>query len=108
MKIENYSPTSRGVVFYEVREEKTKGGIFIPRADFVITTHADLFDNEKEHKADNKIGDYVVVKVGKDVSEIKVGDSILIMPGIRPQEIEFEEGVYLQVPEMQVVGYERK
>lgn len=108
MKIEKFTPLSRGVLFYEVREEKTKGGIFIPKADFVITTHADLFDNEKEHKADGKLGDYIVVKTGKDVSEIKVGDSIVLMPGIRPQEIEFEEGIYLQVPEMQIVGYERK
>jgi len=108
MKLENYTPSSRGVLFFEVREEKTKGGIFIPKADFVITTSADMFENEKEHKADGKLGDYIVVKVGKDVSEVKVGDNILIMPGIRLQEIPFEEGVYLQIPEMQVVGYERK
>jgi len=108
MKLEKFCPTFRAVLFYEVREEKTKGGIFIPKADFVITTSADMFENEKEHKADGKLGDYVVVKVGKDVSEIQVGDNIVLMPGIRPQEIELEEGVYLQVPEMQIVGYERK
>lgn len=108
MKIENFAPLSRGVLFYEVREEKTKGGIFIPKADFVLTTHADMFDNEKEHRADQKIGDYVVVKVGKDVSEVKVGDSIVLMQGIRPQAIEFEDRTYFQVPEMQIVGYERK
>jgi co-chaperonin GroES (HSP10) len=108
MKLENYTPSSRGVLFYEVREEKTKGGIYIPKADFVIKTHADLFENEKEHKADQKIGDYIVVKVGKDVSEIKVSDSVIIMPGISPQHLVFEEGIYLQVPEMQIVGYERK
>ncbi len=105
MKLSNYFPTFRGVLFHEVREEKTKGGIFIPKADFVINTHSDMFEHDKEHKADGKIGDYIVVKTGKDCTEVKVGEAIFLMDGIRPQQVSLEDGDYFQVPEQQITGH---
>ena len=104
MKLNDYIPKFRGVLFKEQREEKTKGGIFIPEATFKVTTHADIFDNEKEHTASGKIGDYVVIKIGPDVSQTNIGEKILIMDGIRPQVIVLEDGAYFQISEQQIVG----
>ena len=107
MKIGLYSPTYRNVLFKEIREEKTAGGIYIPPADFTVTTHADMFEKKKEHKADGKVGDYVVIKVGPDTTTIKPGDIIVVMSGIFPQRIQFDEEECMQVPEQQIIGYVR-
>lgn len=94
------------VLFHEVREEKTKTGIlFIPKADFSLKTHSDMFENEKEHKADGKIGEYIVVKTGKDCTSTNPGDAIFLMDGVRPQKIDLEDGEYLTISEMQIVGH---
>jgi len=105
MTLSEYKPTFTGVLFKEVREEKTKGGIFIPDKNFVLTTHADVFENQKEHSATGKIGDYVVLKVGKDCSTVQPGDIIFLMRGVIPEQIDLEEGSYPQVVERQIIGY---
>lgn len=105
MILANYTPNFRQVLFHEVREEKTKGGIIIPSADFTLKTHADTFENEKEHKADGKLGDYIVVKVGKDCTDTQVKDVIFIMEMIKPQKIELEDGIFYSINEGQIIGH---
>jgi co-chaperonin GroES (HSP10) len=108
MKFENYVPSWRNVIFHEVRPEKTTAGIYIPKADFAVSTFDTMdFNHEVKHKADKKIGDYVVLKVGKDCTDIKPGDRIVLEPGFMGQTIIFDEGAYLQVKEQQIAGYER-
>lgn len=107
MQLEQFNPTFRNVLFREAREEVTKGGIFIPTIDFTVKTHADLFDNEKEHKADKQIGDYVVIKAGKDCVEIQVDDVIFLTEGARTKRINLDGFDYFLVMEQQIDGYLR-
>lgn len=74
MKLEYYSPTFRNVLLIEKDREAKKGSIYIPTSAFIP-------DEEKV---------FLVVKVGKDCVEVKEGDSVKLMAGIRPQEIELE------------------
>lgn len=105
MKLENYKPTSRQVLFREVQETVTKGGILIPEKGFSLKTNSQMFDNEKEHTF-NRDGKFIVLAVGKDCSEIQVGEEILLMPGIRPTPIELEDAENLfQVMEQQIIGH---
>jgi co-chaperonin GroES (HSP10) len=108
MELEQFQPAFRNVLFREVRDEKTKSGIYIPSADFKVTTYADMFENDKEHKADGKIGDYVVIKVGKDCTEVKVGDIIFLEDGARVGSVTLDGVSYPKVMEQQISGYIRK
>lgn len=107
MKFENYCPSWRNVIFHEVRQEKTAAGIYIPKADFTLSTYDHQFNNEREHKADKKIGDYVVLKVGKDCTDIKIGDKIMLEPGMMAQSMIFDDVIVFQIKEMQIAGYLR-
>lgn len=84
-------PTFRGVLIEEVEmDTKTKGGIYIPS---LVSNNTSL--DEKTWR---------VVKAGKDCQEVKAGDLVYIIVGIRPEAV----GDYFQVMEMQIKGYERK
>lgn len=78
MKLENYSPTFRNVLLREVKNEKTKGGIFIPSQV-----------SEKE-KMSNRL--YVAVKVGPDCTVVKPGDGVKLMMGIHLEEFNMAVG----------------
>lgn len=89
MTISTYVPTFRNVLLEVVELTQTKGGIYIPSTVFV---------GEKEYK---------VLKTGKDCTEIKVGDLIKIMANIRTEEVTLDNKTYIQLPEQQIIGYER-
>lgn len=106
MKLSDYYPNFRGILFQEVRDKVTKGGIIIPEATFSVKTFSDPtfeFDHEKEHRVD-KAGDFIVVKVGKDAIDTRVGDKIILLPGFRAEPIELEEGIFFQISEQQIAG----
>jgi co-chaperonin GroES (HSP10) len=105
MKLANYSPTFRNVLFKQFVKEKTDGGIYIPPTDFKIKTFSDQFENEKEHSLEVAIGDYVVLKVGKDCTICKPGDIIVLMKGIRPDKVEsIDDETCYSVMEQQIIG----
>lgn len=91
MKLNNYFATFRNVLLQEVEQEKTEGGIYIPSSDFI--------------KQEDKI--YLVVKTGKDCIEVKVGDQVKLMAGIRMETLTFDKQNYHQVMEQQIIGYFR-
>lgn len=105
MKLENYSPTFRNILFKQIVKERTEGGIYIPPADFSIKTFSDHFENEKEHRLETAIGDYVVLKVGKDCTICKPGDVIVLMKGIKPEEVTaIDDETCYSVMEQQIIG----
>lgn len=110
MKLEYYSPNFRGVLFEEVIEEKTDSGLFLPTKNMVLKSYSDMFENEKVSfdGKNSKLGRYVVVKVGNDCTSTMVGDIIYLSTGIRPEELQFDEGTYFQVIEQQIIGKYRK
>lgn len=109
MRLKTYSPTFRNVLFTEKIEEKTAGGIYFPTKDTKLSIGGDLLVDTKVQfdGSETKLGDYIVVKTGKDCTETLIGDSILIMDGIRPTRVELEDGTYYQVMEQQVIGFNR-
>lgn len=110
MKLEAYNPKGQEVLFVEIREEKSAGGIYLPSADFNLTSYSDVFENEKlEYEGSkSKLGKYKIVKTGKLVAEIKVGDVILLRTGVQPEVIELDDKRYFQVMEAYIIGYERE
>lgn len=109
MEYKDYSPTFRNVLIEKVRPEQLNSGLFVPRTDFIIKTFSDQFENEKEHVATDYMTKLVVLKVGKDCIETKVGDIIILSTGVKPQELEFDNNIILySVYEPQIIGYERK
>jgi hypothetical protein len=87
MNIDFYSPTFRNVLLEEVKEGKTKGGLYIPSS------------LEKDYS--ERV--YKVIKTGKDCIEVKPGDLVYLTRGILPDALDD----YFQVMEMQIKGYER-
>lgn len=110
MQLEYYTPTGSEILFTEVREEKTAGGIYIPSSDFLLRSHSDMFEQEKiEYDGSkSKLGKYEVVKVGDAVVNIQPGDTIILRTGANPETIEFDEGTYFQVVGAYVIGRERR
>lgn len=96
MKLEFFSPTFRNVLLSKVEIMKTEGGIYVPSTEFVTE------GNPRE---------YDVVKTGEDCLVIKEGDRIKIMRGIVPDSFDLysngKRQEYFQIPEQQVIGYER-
>lgn len=108
MKLSEFIPNFREVLFREVRPERTAGGIIIPEADFKIKTFSDPvfeFDHEKEHKLENA-GDLVVIAVGPDCITTKPGDKIMIKSAFKSMinSLEFEDGVVSIISEQQIAG----
>lgn len=92
MDLKFYSPTFRNVLLLEVTQKKTDGGIYIPSSDFL--------------SPDQKV--YTVIKTGKDCIEVKTGDTVRVMEGIRLEKIPLKgTETYLQIPEQQIIGYYR-
>lgn len=107
MKLEYYSPTFRNVLLLEVENQKTKGGIYIPSSSFI--------------QPEDKL--YQVHKVGKDCVEVKIGDHVKLMGGIRLESIPMEATMlaaetdeqllpnykwpFIQVMEQQIIGFFR-
>ncbi len=89
MTFSNYVPTFRNVLLQVVELTKTKGGIYVPSTVLI---------GEKE---------YTVLKTGKDCTEIKVGDLVKVMANIRIEDITLDGKSYFQLPEQQIIGYER-
>lgn len=107
MKLENYSPTFRQVLFKQVFKEKVnKSGLIISAPGFSTKTFADVFENEKEHVGGKP--ELEVVKVGKDCTTILPNDIIVIMQGIQPQPIDLEDGNFFSINEGQIIGHERE
>jgi hypothetical protein len=110
MQLANYNVTSRNILFKDVREEKV-GGLFIPAAGLVFSEKIGFDTSQVETKVwDSNTSDFTirkVIKVGKDVVEIKPGDSLVLLPGIKPTPITLDREDYWIVPEIQVIGYER-
>jgi co-chaperonin GroES (HSP10) len=91
MKLDNYFATFRNVLLQEVQQDKTEGGIYIPSSDFI--------------KQEDKL--YLVIKAGKDCIEVKPGDKVRLMAGIRMENITLDKQEYHQVMEPQIIGYFR-
>ena len=109
MRLDNYTPSQRNVVFRKVRPEKTKSGLFIPELDFSMKTHAEMFENEKIHEATDEMVDFVVEKVGPLCVETKVGDIIALAQGTKGQKMDFEdEDEIYSVMEAFIIGHCRK
>lgn len=110
MKLQQYTPTARGILFKEVVKEKTETGIYYPTKGLQINVGPSMFDSGTTvfDGAKSKLGDYVVIKVGKDVQEIIPDDIILLTDGVTPVPITLDDDKYLQVIEFQVIGYERE
>jgi co-chaperonin GroES (HSP10) len=110
MKVGKYLPMGPEVLFEEVRQEKTAGGIYIPSADFVLEDNKEfwgtktiVYDGSK-----SKLGSYKVVSVGHAVHpSIVVGDAIIIRTGVTPETIEFEEGTFFSVNQAYIIGIEK-
>lgn len=88
MKQKDYFPIFRQILFKSESVTQSKGGIYLPPSDSTETVNR-------------------VVMIGEDCTKVQVGDNIKIMNGVRLEVITTEEGEYLQVPEMQVIGIER-
>jgi hypothetical protein len=110
MKLANYTPTSRNILFQDVREEKV-GSILIPAKGTTFSIPIGFDNSQVETKAwssdDSSFKKYKAIKTGKDCSEIKSGDILVLLPGIRPTPLELDGESYWIVPEIQVIGYER-
>lgn len=107
MNLEVYNPTFRNVLLLEITTQKTKGGIYIPSSSVT--------------KPEEKL--YEVHKIGKDCIEVKPGDRVKIMSGIRLEEIPMaatlvaaekdeelkkdHEWPFVQVMEQQIIGFFR-
>lgn len=91
MKFKNYYPTFRNVLLLELKKDKTESGIYIPQAS---TTQRDRT--------------YIVVKTGRDCSEVKEDDVVRISNGIFTETIVLGGVEYSQVMEQQVIGYVRE
>lgn len=109
MKLSNFNVTFRNILFREVVQEKTASGLYLPTKDMKLKTSADMFEQERVQfdGSEAKIGDYVVVKTGKDCTEIQPGDIILLVDYVKPILIPLDEGLFLSVSEQQIVGYNR-
>lgn len=111
MKLANYSPTYRQVLFkIESIATKTAGGIIIPSSDFLLKKQNDFTETEEVQfdASKSNLVKYVVVKTGEDCTKIKINDHIVIMDGIRPQLITLDDERYFQVNEQQIIGYSRE
>jgi co-chaperonin GroES (HSP10) len=109
MKVSDFYPTFRNVLYEEVVKEKTDSGLYLPTKNTKLVLEGDMFGANKVQfdGAEAKLGDFVVVKTGKDCTETEPGDIILIMEGIRTTKVELEEGTYYLVTEQQVIGINR-
>jgi len=112
MKLANYQPSFRNVLFLDVRELQTETGILIPGRDFKLINEIAFNDSASERvkwdgKANLELAVYCVIKTGSDCTTIKEGDRIVLMQGIRPQSVEIDNKEYLSVTEGQIIGYER-
>lgn len=108
MKLSAFLPNFREVLFKEVREKKTAGGIIIPEADFKVKTFSDPvfdFDHEKEHSVE-RAGDYVVIATGPDCITTRPGDKIMIKSAFKSMinSLEFEDETVLIISEQQIAG----
>lgn len=110
MKLEHYSPTFRQVLFKEVVQEKTDSGLFLPTKETLLKDYSSMFEKEKTifDGANTKVGEYVVVKIGKDCIAVQPNDKIVLSRGVMAESIELDNQVYLQVMEQQIIGYERQ
>jgi len=90
MTLTNYFPTFRNVLLQAVEQERTSGGIYIP---------LNVLSGEKE---------YLVIKAGKDCLEVKPGDLVRIMTGMRTEDLTLGGQPYFQLPEQQIIGYTRE
>lgn len=110
MKLASYQPTSRNILFQDVREEKV-GNILIPQKGITFSVPIGFDNSQVETKVwnsdDSSFTTYKAIKVGKDCAEIKSGDILVLLPGIRPTSILLDKEQYYIVPEIQVIGYER-
>jgi hypothetical protein len=110
MTLAKFEPTSRNILFSDVREEKV-GSIFIPERETVFATPFAFDQSEvKTHEwkgEDSTFKVLQVIKVGKDCATIQPGDKIVLVQGAKGQPIELDGRTYLSVPEIQVIGYER-
>ena len=88
MKLEQFYVAFRNVLWKEVKEEKTAGGIFIPSSDFI--------------NQDDKV--YEVIKLGSKCEELILGDLVYLTPGIRISKRRIEQVDYVVVYEQQVEG----
>ncbi len=88
MKLSNFLPTFRQVLFSSEDITKSNGGIYIP----------EIAQKEKS---------FTVIKVGQDCSTIKPGDRIVIMDGILPHTVTLDGDVYYLITEQQIIGYDR-
>lgn len=109
MTLEHYNPAITEVLFEEIRETRTAGGLYIPSADFVLKDQSNFFETEKViyDGAKSKLGKYQVVKAGT-ATIYQPGDCIVIRRHTEPETIELDEKTYFQVNMGYIIGYERK
>lgn len=88
MKLNNFFPTFRQVLFSSEDITKSEGGIYIP----------DIAQKEKTN---------TVIKTGSDCLTIKPGDRIVMMDGVIPYRVILDSTVYFLVTEHQIIGYDR-
>ena len=113
MKLANYSPTYRQVLFTEIHLEedtKTSSGLFLPTKDTFLRDFDPTFNNERIIFDGSKtvVGVLKVIKVGPDCTTVQPGDFIVLMQGIKPQIIELDNDTFFTVSEQQIVGFERR
>jgi len=95
MKLSKYLPSFRQVLVTEIKEEQTKGGIFLPPSSL------------KDELLYQKL--FLVEKIGQECQLVKKGDVVKLDVGARLIPVEFEDSDsnYMQVLEMQIIGFER-
>lgn len=111
MKLNNYNPAANEVLFEEVREEKTAGGLYIPSADFILKEQSNFWETEKVvyDGSKSKLGKYRVVKAGIIAGETyKPGDQIVLRSSIQPEEVELDDKTYFQIYSVYIIGYHRE
>jgi co-chaperonin GroES (HSP10) len=91
MTLDNFHCIFRQLLILEVKEEKSKGGIYIPSSDFLPV-------EERWYK---------VIKIADDCLKVKEGDLIRLQGGFRQELIKLDQ-YYLQVMEQQVISLYRE
>lgn len=81
-----YTPLGKQVVIEHYQEAKTKKGIIIP----------------EQYRKKNVICE--VIAVGEQVTNVKVGDYVIVGPSCRPMEIPFIADNHMQIFDYDVIG----
>lgn len=100
---DHFKPLSNGVIFEEINEmrvgDTTDSGIVIAKGSGTSTPEADV---EKGLGGDN-LG-VRVVAVGPDVKRVKVGDVVMLKPGVRVSGMDIFNNTYFYTDDYTVLA----